>query len=128
MKKFIVIGPCRMDILFPADTAPGAPVSWMPGSSLQNAAMLLGQSGMPVWMIGEVARDAIGSLLCRTLEASGVNTQSIDCISTGEPTATSVFFNNATSPITYTSNPEQRFDTTWPRIDPGDVEIGRAHV
>lgn len=114
-----------MDIIMPADTVPGAPVTWMPGSALQNAAILLGNASQPVWMVSEVARDAIGSLLCRSLEAAGVNIQSIDRVSNGEATSTAVFFKSEapTSPIIYSSNPEERFDASWPRIDPGDVVI-----
>lgn len=123
MRKYIVIGPCRIDIMMPADTIPGAPVKWMPGSALQNCAMLLGQQAKPVWMIGEMARDAVGSLLCRVLESSGVNTQCIDRVSTGEPTPSALFVGTDTAPILYVSQPEERFDASWPRIDPGDVVI-----
>lgn len=125
MRKFIVIGPCRIDIMMPADTIPGASLRWMPGSALQNCAMLLAQQAKPVWMIGEVARDAVGTLLCRTLETAGVNTECIDRVSTGEPTSAALFVESsaAPAPILYNSQPEGRFDASWPRIDPGDVVI-----
>lgn len=114
-----------MDIVMPSDTVPGAPITWMPGSALQNAAILLGQASLPVWMVSEVARDAIGTLLCRSLESAGVNIQSIDRVSNGEATSTAVFFKSeaSTPPIIYSSNPDERFDASWPRIDPGDVVL-----
>ena len=125
MKKIIIIGPCRMDIIMPADTTPGAPLTWMPGSALQNSAIILAQSGAPVWMVSEVARDAIGSLLCRSLESAGVNIQCIDRVSNGEHTSTAIFFRSETavSPIIYSSDPDERFNASWPRIDPGDVVL-----
>lgn len=125
MKKIIIIGPCRMDIIMPADTTPGAPLTWIPGSALQNSAIILAQSGAPVWMVSEVARDAIGSLLCRSLESAGVNIQCIDRVSNGEHTSTAIFFRSETavSPIIYSSDPDERFNASWPRIDPGDVVL-----
>ena len=123
MRKYIVIGPCRMDIVMPAHSAPGEPISWMPGSPLQNAAILLAQANCPVSMVSEVSRDAIGSLLVHNLESAGVNTQSVDRVSNGEATSTAVFFASGASPVIYAPTPDDRFDAPWPRIDPDDVVI-----
>ncbi len=112
-----------MDIMIPQQAIPGSEIHWMPGSPLQNAAILLASGGHRVEMVSEVARDAVGEMLCNNLKTSGVGTKSIDRVSDGAQTSSALFFTpgNNVAPVIYHRSPEERFDAVWPRIDPGDV-------
>ncbi len=114
-----------MDIVVPGNAVPGSQLGWMPGSPLQNAAIMLAEDGMKVSMVAEAARDSVGNLLCRTLEQAGVDIRSIDRPGDGTPTPSSIYFpaQASAAPVIYTPQPSERFDAVWPDIDPGDIVI-----
>lgn len=129
MRKVIFIGECSLDIMFPASTDKSGLIATtaMPGGRLLNASALLGQKGLDVTFVSEMARDRVGDAIAGFLTANGVHTESIDRYTDGS-TSVNIFFpddgpQRPASAVVYRNSPENDFDTIWPRIDPDDIVV-----
>lgn len=126
LPKIIICGNCAIDITLPSDaTALPLRAEVNAAGTLLNTAIRLGKAGHRVAMVGEVARDAVGDILLRHLSDNNIETASIDrytdCGTTPLQVSTSAHGNKAC--INYGRYPDEKFDTVWPRIDPGDIVV-----
>lgn len=124
MKKIICIGECSLNIVLGAD---GKPAGSLPGGRVLNAAAILARDSFEVLMASEVSADAVGDIIVRFLEDSGVKLDSLDRFTEGR-TPVNIFTcdkgSSAPSALTrYEAYPDECFDIIWPRIDEGDIVL-----
>jgi Sugar kinases, ribokinase family len=124
MKKIICIGECSLNIVLGAD---GKPAGSLPGGRVLNAAAILARDSFEVLMASEVSADAVGDIIVRFLEDSGVKLDSLDRFTEGR-TPVNIFTtdkgSSAPSTLTrYEAYPDECFDIIWPRIDEGDIVL-----
>ena len=73
MRKLYAVGETVYDIIFKN----GKPVDAKPGGALLNTAVSLGRLGADVWLIGDIADDAVGEITLDFLQKNNVKTEFI---------------------------------------------------
>ncbi len=121
MKKIICIGECALDIVFNG----AQPVGSMPGGRIVNAAAILARQGLPVSLVSELARGAVGDMIAGFLNDAGVGIASVDRFTEGlTPVIIYTSTDNVLESVTrYEQYPDECFDVIWPRIDEGDIVV-----
>lgn len=125
MQKIFIIGQSALNFTFPnAAALPCNPVA-TPAGPLLNAAALLASKGLNVSFVSEAARDFLGSLILNFLKNKNVDTSCIDLFADGGATAMNFRLESSDEAmVTIRNYPEnQPFNTTWPRIDNGDIVV-----
>ena len=119
MRKIIVIGEAVLDTVFSG----GRPVKAMVGGRIANAAVALGDAGLPCCMVSECCADRVGDLVVDYLTTHRVDVRSIDRFTDGATALAAIFDdgNGNRQIVNYGRYPKERFDVVWPRIDEDDV-------
>ncbi len=119
MPRIYTIGEAILDIIF----REGEVIAARPGGSMLNTSVSLGRLGMEVFMISEVSKDAVGSMILKFLEDNGVNTSLIQQYGQGK-TPVSIAMLDADNNANYTffrELPEERLTHEFPDLQKGDI-------
>ncbi|MDE7410566.1 MAG: hypothetical protein K2M94_00825 [Paramuribaculum sp.] len=124
MNKIIFIGECAVGVsLSDAATLPANAKINICGN-IANAAIKASSAHTNVSYVSETARDFLGDMIISHMQSVGIDTLSIDRYTEGG--ATTVYFTDGDAThaeVIHAHRPDRKFDTVWPRIDPGDVVV-----
>lgn len=126
MKRIIIIDCCAANIIFP-DTAQSLPAGTQAivSGRLIPSAIMLGNAGRQVTVMGEAGRDPLGNLIVNRLEQSGVDIACIDRYSDGSATPCTLVFGHSDGDkpdsIPYFLPLDEQWDSGWPQIDSSDI-------
>lgn len=121
MRKVIGIGEIIMDIIFKEEQ----PYIAVPGGSVFNGMVSLSRMGIPVFFIGEVGNDRVGTIITGFMQANGMTTEHIGHFADRKTPVSLAFLNetNNADYIFYTNHAVSPSDAPFPVINQDDVLV-----
>lgn len=121
MRKVIGIGETILDILFKNNQ----PQTAIPGGSVFNGIISLSRMGVEVEFISETGNDRVGDIILHFIEENGIKPTYINRFPDGKSPVSLAFLdeNNDASYSFYKDYPNQRLDTSSPKIEPNDILV-----
>ncbi len=121
MRKVIAIGETILDIIFKNDQ----PMIAQPGGSALNTLISLGRLDIPVYFVGELAKDATGDVIVHKMEQNNVAADYLKRYEKGQSGLGLAFLDkeNEAKYSFYKNLPRQRLDGKLPVIEKDDIVL-----
>lgn len=121
MRKVIGIGETVLDIIF----KDGKPIEAVPGGSTFNGIISLGRSGVNATFISEAGDDLVGEHIVKFVKENGVDASCMNIYKDAKSPISLAFLNdrNEASYIFYREPPRDRYDFSYPDIQPDDIVV-----